>query len=149
VAQTDPNVLWNNGGALNLGAGAAAGGAYLPLAGGEMTGAIAMSATARLTSSLDAAGRSANIDIQPADPGAAFTGVASPQVRITGSGPAPLATIGGLVAIKGGAATTGLIAGGPVDITGGTSSGSAGGSVEVMGGGGIDGGFASLKGGNG
>jgi hypothetical protein len=48
VAQTDPDAIWNNAGALNVGAGAAAGGAGLPTTGGELTGNLTMGVATRL-----------------------------------------------------------------------------------------------------
>jgi hypothetical protein len=50
VAQADPEAVWNNAGALNVGAGAAAGGggAGLPTTGGELTGNLTMGVATRL-----------------------------------------------------------------------------------------------------
>jgi hypothetical protein len=49
VAQADPEAVWNNAGALNVGAGASGGGgAGLPTTGGELTGNLTMGVATRL-----------------------------------------------------------------------------------------------------
>ena len=106
VSQTDVNVVWNNNGVLNIGAGAAAGN-FLPLTGGVMTGSITVNGgfgTPGIKSAVDANGAGELLAIV----GATGTTGAGGQITIAAGAATAAGQVGGAVVITAGANTSGI-----------------------------------------